>query len=82
MGFFHKHEATVAKAFKKVMEDGKTETESRFFEHLNEIVKMIETDKSYTTNEKLAIYELISQLSNCAPQERTHFAKKLIRILY
>lgn len=81
MGFFHQHEATIAKAFEKVMEAGKTETESRFFEHLNEIVKMVETDKSYTTNEKLAIYELISQLSNCAPPDRTRFAKKLLRIL-
>ena len=81
MGFFHKHDTAIAEAFKKVMEAGRTETESRFFERLNGIVKMVETDKSYTMNEKLTIYGLISQLSNCASQERPRFAKKLLRIL-
>ena len=32
MGFFHKHDTAIAEAFKKVMEAGRTETESRFFE--------------------------------------------------
>lgn len=82
MPLFHrKHNGTALKTFQQVFEAGKNETESEFLDSLNEIVRVIEVDKSFTTNEKLHIYELLSQLSNCAPQERERYARKLSKAL-
>ena len=82
MPLFHrKHNSTALKTFQEVFEAGKNETESEFLDSLNEVVRVIEVDKSFTTNEKLHIYELLSQRSNCSPQERQHYAKKLSKAL-
>ena len=48
---------------------------------LNLIVKAVELDQTYSTDEKLKIYELLSQLSNCGPDQRDRYAKKLRKVL-
>ena len=81
MGLFHKHNNGIAEAFEKVMELGKRETESEFLDSLNVITRIVETDDSYSTNQKLAIYELLSQISNCQPEQRQKYARRLMRKL-
>lgn len=81
MGLFKKHDGKIARAFQRIYEHGKESTESEFLDNLNLIIRAVETDDSYSTNEKLKIYELISQLSNCGPGERNKYALKLIRVL-
>jgi len=74
MGLFKKATIQVfAAAFDKVMEHGAKESESEFLDSLNLIVKAIEVDETYSTNEKLKIYELLSQLSNCEADERKRY---------
>ncbi|MBR4456708.1 MAG: hypothetical protein IKS32_10910 [Solobacterium sp.] len=81
MGFFHKHDGRIAKAFLKVMELGKKETESEFLDSLNLITVAVEKDDSYTVNEKLKIYELLTMIANVSPAQRPKYAKRLVRIL-
>ncbi|MBO7703378.1 MAG: hypothetical protein J6S26_02945 [Solobacterium sp.] len=81
MGLFHKHNNGIAPAFEKVMEHGKRETESQFLDSLNLIVNAVVEDDSYTINEKLKIYELLSLIANCSPSQRSRYAKRLIRVL-
>ncbi|MBQ9329258.1 MAG: hypothetical protein IJ225_12090 [Solobacterium sp.] len=81
MGLFRKHNNGIAPAFEKVMELGKRESESEFLDSLNLITVAVEKDDSYSVNEKLKIYELLSMIANCAPSQRTRYAKKLKRYL-
>ncbi|MBR2677451.1 MAG: hypothetical protein IKE28_11150 [Solobacterium sp.] len=81
MGLFHKHNNGIAPAFEKVMEHGKRETESEFLDSLNLIVNAVVADDSYTINEKLKIYELLTMIANVAPSERPRYAKRLMRVL-
>ena len=81
MGLFHKHNNGIAEAFEKVMELGKRETESEFLDSLNLITTAVVRDDSYTVNEKLKIYELLSMIANVAPSQRARYAKRLTRLL-
>ncbi len=82
MGLFHKaHQNGIAEAFDKVYAHGSHETESQFLDSLNLIVKAVELDQTYSTDEKLKIYELLSQLSNCGSDQRDRYAKKLRKVL-
>ncbi len=81
MGLFHKHNNGIAAAFRKVMELGQRETETAFLDSLNLITVAVEKDDSYTVNEKLKIYELLSMIANVAPTQRAKYAKRLERIL-
>ncbi len=82
MGLFHKaHKNGIAEAFDKVYAHGAHETESQFLDSLNLIVKAVELDQTCSTDEKLKIYELLSQLSNCGPDQRDRYAKKLRKVL-
>ena len=81
MGIFHKHDGRIAKAFEKVMELGKKETETEFLDSLNLITVAVQKDNSYTVNEKLKIYELLTMIANVAPAQRAKYANKLRRIL-
>ena len=81
MGLFHKHDNGIAEAFQKVMELGERETESEFLESLNLITTAVMKDDSYTVNEKLKIYELLSMIANVAPNQRERYARKLTRML-
>ena len=51
MGLFKKHDGSIAKRFDEIFEAGATQAESEFLDSLNEIIKMIEVDSSYSTNE-------------------------------
>ncbi len=81
MGLFRKHDPAILAEFERVYQDGKHETESQFLESLNGFTVMIEKSKDYSTNSKLLIYELLSQISNCSPSERNRYYKKLKKAL-
>ncbi len=81
MGLFHKHNNGIAEAFDKVMELGKRESETEFLDSLNLITTAVEKDDSYTVNEKLKIYELLSMIANVSRDQRARYAKRLSRIL-
>ncbi|MBR2825463.1 MAG: hypothetical protein IKE51_04300 [Solobacterium sp.] len=80
MLFGTKDEA-IRKRFMEVFEQGSSVTESEFLDSLNEITTMVVKNETYSTNQKLKIYELLSQLSNCSPKERHKYAKKLMNNL-
>lgn len=77
MGLFRKHTPGMVAAFDRVVEHGQHETENEFRNHLNLIINAVAKDDTYSTNEKLKIYELMSKLSNCGPNERRKYAKKV-----
>ncbi len=82
MGLFSKkHDPAVVESFLNIMEQGASLEEVEFLDRLNMIVCTVERDDTYSTNEKLKIYELLSQISNCFPEERAKYAKKLVRVL-
>jgi hypothetical protein len=82
MGLFHTdHNPEIPAQFDAIINAGTTETESQFLDSLNEIVKMVEVEDSYGTNAKLKIYELLSQLANCSPSERSKYAGKIRKLL-
>jgi hypothetical protein len=81
MSLFHKHDGRIAQAFDEAFAQGRGESEREFIDSLNPIVVMVEEDAGYSTNEKLRIYELLSKMSNCTPEERPKYAKKLKRAL-
>ena len=76
-----KRHPEIVKLFDEIVQRGSQETEDQFRIHLNDVVRMVELDKNYSTNSKLQIYELLSQLSNCTPKERERYAKKLRKVL-
>ncbi len=78
---FGRQENEVVKEFRRVYEEGAHETESEFLESLNAFTVIIEKSRDYSTNSKLKIYELLSQISNCSSNERDRYAKKLIKVL-
>lgn len=79
MGLFRKHDQAILKSFEQIIQEGKSQTESEFLDNLNKVIRLLEVDQTFSTNEKLKIYELLSQLSNCAPKDRTKYANRLIR---
>lgn len=81
MGLFRKHDKKIAEKFKEIMTQGTSQTESEFLDSLNIITRIVETDDTYSTNEKLKIYELLSMISNCAPAKRQKYAGKLYKLL-
>ncbi|MBQ9046898.1 MAG: hypothetical protein IJ120_03260 [Solobacterium sp.] len=81
MGLFHKRNPKINSRFRELFDNGVNETESEFLDSMNEVVRMVEYDTEYTTNDKLKIYELMSQLCNCSSSDRHKFARKLKRIL-
>ncbi len=81
MGLFRKHDPKIAAQFAEIIEQGTNQSESEFLDSLNVITKIVETDDSYSTNQKLAIYELLSQISNCQPEQRQKYARRLMRKL-
>ena len=81
MGIFHKHNNGIAEAFEKVMQLQSRESESDFLDSLNLITVAVEKDDSYTVNEKLKIYELLSMIANVTRDQRGRYAKRLSRLL-
>lgn len=78
---FGARDEEIRKRFMEVFEQGSSETESEFLDSLNEITTMVVKNETYSTNQKLKIYELLSQLSNCSPKERHKYAKKIMNTL-
>lgn len=81
MGLFRKHDGSIAKRFDEIFSAGANQAESEFLDSLNEIVKMIEVDSSYSTNEKLKIYEYLSLMNNSSATDRPKIAKKIRKAL-
>ncbi|NCB33559.1 MAG: hypothetical protein EOM64_06710 [Erysipelotrichia bacterium] len=83
MGLFGgmKHDEEILKQFDEFISQGASETEIKFLDSMNAIVKLVENEDSYSTNEKLKIYDLFSQLSNCSPTERVKYAAKVRKLL-
>lgn len=82
MGLFSKHHDNgIAEQFQTLLQHATGMTETEFLDSMNIIIRAVEVDPSYSTNEKLKIYELISQISNCLPNERRKYAKKLLKAL-
>ena len=81
MGLFRKHDGSIAKRFDEIFTAGANQAESEFLDSLNEIVKMIEVDSSYSTNEKLKIYEYLSLMNNSSATDRPKIAKKIRKAL-
>lgn len=81
MGLFKKHDSSIADRFNEIVAAGTNQTEDEFLDSLNEIVKLIEVNDSYSTNEKLKIYELLSLLSNSSAKQRLKISKKLTNAL-
>ena len=81
MGLFKKHDGSIAKRFDEIFEAGATQAESEFLDSLNEIIKMIEVDSSYSTNEKLKIYELLSLMNNSSSTARPKIANNIRKAL-
>lgn len=48
---------------------------------LNITMVAVEKDDDYSAKEKLKIYDLLSQITNCEPKERIKYTKKLGRVL-
>lgn len=79
--FGKKHNPDVVNQFDQMITQGSSETEGQFLDSMNSIVKLVENEDSFSTNDKLKIYDLFSQLSNCSPSERTRYAKKVRKLL-
>ncbi len=76
-----KHLHDNAAILDELMEKGKLSTDNEFIESLNILIINIEKDDSYSTRRKLKIFDLMTQLSNCAEKERRKFARRLRRQL-
>lgn len=81
MGLFKTHDNGILQQFEQIFEEGKNLGETEFLDKLNVVTQAVEKDRSYSTNEKLKIYELLSQICNCAPEDRERYAKKLSKAL-
>ena len=82
MGMMHSSaHGAIAEKFHQIFARGGSENEMDFRDDLNGIVKDVELDDGYSTNQKLKIYELLSQIDNCMPDERQKYAKKIEKLL-
>ena len=82
MGLFSRsHNNGVAEQFEQIFKAGEKMTEQEFLDHLNVIVRAVDIDRTYTTNQKLKSYELLSQISNCSAADRHNYAQKLVKAL-
>ena len=52
-----------------------------FIDALNPIIVEVELNERYTTSEKLRIFDLFTQMSNCEVRERKKYARKAARLL-
>ncbi len=55
--------------------------EQELMDVVNEAVKCVELDTSYTTKQKLKIYAELTSLSNCSEKERKKYAKRVKKLL-
>lgn len=76
-----KHNPEIVKTFNDNMKDCTKMKESDLLEKLAVTVRSLETDDSYNTNKKLKIYNLISQLSNCAENDRPKYVRRIAGLL-
>ncbi|HAE17548.1 MAG: hypothetical protein IKF00_03095 [Solobacterium sp.] len=81
MAIGNKSRAEIVKVYDEIIANGLQETEDQFRASLNDVVRLVELEKSYSTNRKLDIYELLTQISNCTPKERERYGRKIRRLL-
>ena len=79
--FGKKHNPEILQLFDHIVKNGTHISEDEFRINLNDVTFLVEHDKTYSTDEKLKIYELISQMSNCTPGERGRYGRKLRKVL-
>lgn len=73
--------STIRGEFLENMTDVLKFDEKTLNDKLNITMVAVEKDDDYTAKEKLKIYDLLSQITNCDPKERTKYMKKLGRVL-
>ncbi|MBR3310451.1 MAG: hypothetical protein IKG15_01365 [Solobacterium sp.] len=81
MAIFKKNDGSVKRQFLESVKDAAKMEEKAFLESLNKTIVNVEKEKSYTTSDKLKIFELFTKLSNCAPVDRQKFINKIARKL-
>ena len=67
--------------FTKSLENCKNYSEKELLDSLNPIILEVEKNDELSTKNKLAIYSMITNLSNCSEKEREKYARKLTRLL-
>ncbi len=81
MAIFKKNDGSVKRQFLESVKDAAKMEEKAFLESLNKTIVNVEKEKSYTTADKLKIFELFTKLSNCAAADRQKFIGKIARKL-
>ena len=77
----NRHNPNISKEFVTKMEEVLESDEMDVLKVVNDTVRIIEKDTSYTTSEKLRIYARLSSLCNCEQKERAKWASKAAKSL-
>ncbi len=76
-----RHDQMVAAMFSKTMRGCERFSERDLLDALSPTILRIETDDSYSTDEKLKIFSALTSLSNCAERDRPKFVKKAAKLM-
>lgn len=76
-----KHDPNISKDFVTRMEAVLDGEEMEVLQVVNDTIRIIEKDTTYSTSQKLKIYARLSSLCNCEPKERAKWASKAARSL-
>lgn len=75
------HNKQTSAQFEVNIDQAEKLTEQELMDAVNETVKCVELDSSYTTKQKLKIYSVLTSLSNCSERERKKYAKRVKKLL-
>lgn len=76
-----KHNPDIQNEFEINMEGYEQFTEEDLVERLNPTILSVEKAENYSIKQRLQIFDLITQISNCSVRERKKFIKKLRKTL-
>lgn len=76
-----KIDSSKVETFAKALENCETFNEKELLDSVKPIILEVEVNDDLSTRSKLAIFSMITNLSNCEEKERKKYAKKLIRLL-
>ena len=76
-----KHNPKIVKDFVSRMEEVLDKDEMEVLNVVNDTVRIIEKDTTYTTSEKLKIYATLSSLCNCETKDRHRWDTKAAKCL-
>lgn len=76
-----KHDPNISNDFVTRMEAVLDGEEMEVLQVVNDTIRIIEKDTTYSTSQKLKIYATLSSLCNCEPKERAKWASKAARCL-